>query len=172
MLEVWDVYDRNLNKIGKDCIRGQERLGEGEYHLIVNAIILNDKGEILIAKRAENRKNGLKWELTGGSVKKDETSVDGMKRELFEEIGLDVEKDNAILYKTVISDTYHDIKHMWLFKKNVDIEKEIKFNDGETIDAKYVGVEEYKSMQSAGEVIKEIDLTEKDFEFILNKYNK
>ena len=41
MDEIWDVYDKDLNKIGKDCIRGKEILPKGEYHLVVSAIILN-----------------------------------------------------------------------------------------------------------------------------------
>ena len=126
MEEVWDVYDKDLNKIGKDCIRGKEILPEGEYHLVVNAIILNKENKILIAKRAEHRPNGLKWEFTGGSAKKGEDGVVGIRRELSEEIGLDVSQNQPKLYKTILSDKYHDIKQIWLFEREVNILNEIE----------------------------------------------
>lgn len=165
--EIWDIYDKDLNKIGKDCIRGKQRLEDGEYHLIVNAIIINSENKVFLARRAENRPNGLKWEFSGGSVKKDETSIVGMIRELEEEIGLKVLETEGIIYKTIISDKYHDIKHLWLFKKDVDIKNDIKFNDGETIDAKFVSIDEYKTMYENNELIHAIDFTVEDFENIL-----
>lgn len=167
MEEIWDVYDKDLNKIGKDCIRGKEILPEGEYHLVVNAIILNKENKILIAKRAENRPNGLKWEFTGGSAKKGEDGVVGIRRELSEEIGLDVSKNEPKLYKTILSDKYHDIKQIWLFEREVDISNEIEFVDGETIEVKFVDVEEYKVMYENGELIKAIDFTPQDFKELI-----
>lgn len=165
--EIWDVYDVNLNKIGKDCIRGKQRLEDGEYHLIVNAIIINKENEVFLARRAENRPNGLKWEFSGGSVKKDETSRVGIKRELEEEIGLVVSDNEGEIYRTIISDKYHDIKHLWLFRKDVDIKNDINFNDGETIDAKFVSIEEYKKMYENNELIHAIDFTVEDFKDII-----
>lgn len=167
MEEIWDVYDKDLNKIGKDCIRGKEILPEGEYHLVVNAIILNKENKILIAKRAEHRPNGLKWEFTGGSAKKGEDGVVGIRRELSEEIGLDVSQNEPKLYKTILSDKYHDIKQMWLFEREVNISNEIEFVDGETIEVKFVDVEEYKVMYENGELIKAIDFTPQDFKELI-----
>lgn len=167
MEEVWDVYDKDLNKIGKDCIRGKEILPEGEYHLVVNAIILNKENKILIAKRAEHRPNGLKWEFTGGSAKKGEDGVVGIRRELSEEIGLDVSQNQPKLYKTILSDKYHDIKQIWLFEREVNILNEIEFVDGETIEVKFVDVEEYKVMYENGELIKAIDFTPQDFKELI-----
>lgn len=167
MEEVWDVYDKDLNKIGKDCIRGKEILPEGEYHLVVNAIILNKENKILIAKRAEHRPNGLKWEFTGGSAKKGEDGVVGIRRELSEEIGLDVSQNQPKLYKTILSDKYHDIKQIWLFEREVNILNEIEFVDGETVEVKFVNVEEYKVMYENGELIKAIDFTPQDFKELI-----
>lgn len=167
MEEVWDVYDKDLNKIGKDCIRGKEILPEGEYHLVVNAIILNKENKILIAKRAEHRPNGLKWEFTGGSAKKGEDGIVGIRRELSEEIGLDVSQNQPKLYKTILSDKYHDIKQIWLFEREVNILNEIEFVDGETVEVKFVDVEEYKVMYENGELIKAIDFTPQDFKELI-----
>lgn len=41
-MELWDVYDINRNKTGKIIDRRSgERLKDGEYHLVVEAIIIN-----------------------------------------------------------------------------------------------------------------------------------
>ena len=168
MLEVWDVYDKDLNKIGKDCIRGKEVLPKGEYHLVVSAVVLNSENKILLAQRAENRPNGLKWELTGGSVLKGENGEEGILRELSEEIGLNFNKADGKIIKEILSDEYHDIKQIWLFNRDVDIEKDIKFIDGETIDIKFVDVLEYEKMIDDKETIDTIDLTVEDFKGLIN----
>ena len=167
MEEVWDVYDKDLNKIGKDCIRGKEILPNGEYHLVVSAIILNSNNEILLAQRAEGRPNGLKWELTGGSVLKGETGEEGILRELSEEIGVNALKNEGIKFREILSDIYHDIKQIWLFEREVNILNEIEFVDGETIEVKFVDVEEYKVMYENGELIKAIDFTPQDFKELI-----
>lgn len=169
MEEVWDVYDKDLNKIGKDCIRGKERLPNGEYHLVVSAIILNSDNETLLAQRAAGRPNGLKWELTGGSVLKGETGEEGIIRELSEEIGVSALKNEGIKFKEILSDIYHDIKQIWLFRKNLDITKDIKFNDGETIGVKFVNIEDYKRMLENKETLDTIDFTVEDYKELIEK---
>lgn len=47
-------------------------------------ICINESGELLLGKRADNRK----WGYSGGSVEIDERVEDCAKRELFEEMGL------------------------------------------------------------------------------------
>ena len=53
MVEFWDIYDKNRNKTGRLAERGVYEFKEGEYHLVVVALILNSKNEILITKRSE-----------------------------------------------------------------------------------------------------------------------
>ena len=51
-MELWDVYDVNRNYTGKVIDRhSDEKLNEGEYHLVVEAIIINSKAELLLNKR-------------------------------------------------------------------------------------------------------------------------
>ena len=73
MGELWDIYDINRKKTGRTAERGVYQLKDGEYHLVVTAIIINSKDELLMSKRAEHKKHGLMWECCGGSVLKGET---------------------------------------------------------------------------------------------------
>ena len=68
MPELWDIYDENKNKTGRTAIRDVTILQKGEYHIVVTGIILNSKNEILISKRATNKKFGGMWECNGGSI--------------------------------------------------------------------------------------------------------
>ena len=131
MGELWDVYDINKNKTGKIAERGVTKLQNGEYHIAVEAVIINHKGDILISKRAAHKKYGLMWELNGGSILKGETSIEGMIRELKEELGITVFSEEAIFLKEVRRDKVsHCIKEIWLFRKDIEIE-EITFADEE-----------------------------------------
>ena len=50
MSELWDLYDKYKNPLGKTHVRG-EKIKSGEYHIVVDVLSVNHKGQILIAKR-------------------------------------------------------------------------------------------------------------------------
>lgn len=89
-MELWDVYDVNRIKTGRQIVRGKELLGEGEYHLVVIILVFSKDGRLLIQKRTETKAGwpGM-WDISaGGAVTAGETSAMGAERELFEEIGI------------------------------------------------------------------------------------
>jgi len=53
-------------------------------------VIVNDSGSILIAKRPDQTHQGGLWEFPGGKVESGETLFDALKRELREELAIDV----------------------------------------------------------------------------------
>jgi NAD+ diphosphatase len=55
-----------------------------------SVILVNDKGEFLLAERAVDPAKGL-WDTPGGFVQENETLEEGAKREIKEELGIDVE---------------------------------------------------------------------------------
>ena len=159
MEEKFDLYDKNRNLIGKTAIRGRDILNEGEYHIVVGAIIINNKNEILITKRAENKQSyPLFWECNGGSLKSGEVSRDGIVREMKEELCIDLDfKHGKLLFSQVVNrDENNNIKNnkirdVYVFYQNVFLE-EIIFGDGEVCDKKYVTIDEFKSMYEEGRI--------------------
>lgn len=58
----------------------------------VGAAIINNKGKLLIILRGKGSKNEIeKWEIPGGSVKFGETLEQALKREIKEELGIEIE---------------------------------------------------------------------------------
>ena len=170
MTELWDIYDKNKNKTGRFAERDVYKFKEGEYHIVVVAVIINSKNEILIAKRSETKKKEpLKWELTGGGLKAGETSLQGILRETREEIGMEFIPEEAIFLKEIRKDEVPaDFKDLWLFKKDVPID-EIKFEDGEVADAKWVTIDQFLQIKENNEMISTIDFGREEYDLALKK---
>jgi len=58
--------------------------------LVAAAAIFNSKGQLLIAKRPDDKHQGGLWEFPGGKVETGESVESALKRELLEEIGIEV----------------------------------------------------------------------------------
>jgi mutator protein MutT len=148
MDEKWDLFDKNRNKLNRVATRG-EKLKFGEYHLVVNAWIKNDKDEFLITRRSENKKHPLMWECTGGSVLMGETSKEAAIREVKEELGIDV-KDGILIGSTI---RYYpnrpDILDVWLFKSNCKIE-DVQIQEDEVCEVMLASSDKIKEIYNEG----------------------
>lgn len=152
MEEYWDVYDRFRNRTGEIIQRdGNRWLKQEEYHIVITGIIENSRKQILITKRKEDKKvfPGL-WECTGGSVKSGETSIEATIREIKEEIGIELKKEEAIFLGTIKKDNY--FRDVWKFEKDIE-ENEVSYNDGEVIDSKWVTIDEYNNLYKLGKIV-------------------
>lgn len=173
MAELWDIYDENRNKTGKIAERGITKLEKGkEYHVAVTGIIINSKNEILISQRAEHKPLPLQWECNGGSILSGETSLEGILRELKEELGLEFSKKEAIFLKEIkkdelLSSRNSYFKDLWLFRRDIDIE-DVKFADGEAIATKWVSIDEFMRMYNDGEIVETVDFNLEDYNKAIN----
>lgn len=96
-MELFDLYDKNFNKLPNTMERGSEN-DEGEYHLVVHVWIRNSKNEYLIQQRNKlTDRIPFQWACTAGAVRSGETSMEGALRETKEEIGIALEKDKLSL---------------------------------------------------------------------------
>ena len=161
MKEIWDAYDRNENKLGFDIVRG-EAIPDGVYHLVSETIVRHNDGTLLLMQRDWNKKlfPGA-WEVgSGGSALKGETPETAAKRELFEETGIRAAELEELYM--VISDENHTIYHGFL--TITDCPKDsIVFQEGETIDYKWVSKEEFIAFIDSKECIGLQKVRMKDF---------
>ena len=88
-MELLDLYDDNGKKIGKTIKRG-EKFDEGNIMLSV-IFIRNSNNMFLIQKASKDRKN--KYTSTGGHVIHNENGLTTIIREVKEELGLDIKKE-------------------------------------------------------------------------------
>ena len=59
--------------------------------LIVTAAIIEKEGKFLITQRLPDAKQGGMWEFPGGKLEADESPQDALKREIGEELGVELE---------------------------------------------------------------------------------
>lgn len=164
MSELWDIYDKNRNKTGKTAIRGVDKLKEGEYHIVVTAVILNSKNEILLTQRAEFKTYPLMWECNGGSILAGETSLQGVIREVKEEVGVEFKEEDAVFLKSLErSCVPPDFKDVWIFRKDVK-DEEITLPDEEAFNFKWVSIDEFDEMLKNGEIAPSEEFRRKDWE--------
>lgn len=149
MCEKLDIYNENKIKTGKIIERKEDvSLDKSEFVLAVQCWIINTYKEILLTQRKLDKKYGGMWEATSGLVKSGENSIQGIKRELKEEIGIEIEDKDLKLLKTVIGEK--TIRDIYIINKDIAIE-DIKFNDGEVINAKYVTSKDFEKMIDDGQ---------------------
>ena len=117
----------------------------------------------MISKRASWKKYGGLWECNGGSILAVETSLDGILRELKEELGIAFSEKDAIFLKEVKRDKkVPDFKDLWIFQRNISI-NEITFPDGEATEAKWVTIEQFINMYNNNEIVPTIDFGEEEY---------
>ena len=125
--EIWDLYNENRELLGKDHIRGEQLPIDG-YHLVVHVWIRNSKGEYLISQRSANRPtHPLMWECVDGSVVKGEDSLQGVLREVKEEVEIDLlpEKGQVVLSdikKIEFGKVANKIVDVWLFDYDGEVD--------------------------------------------------
>lgn len=64
---------------------------------VVAAVIRDENGRVLIAKRASDKHQGGKWEFPGGKVEKGESRRSALVRELREELGIDIGHSSRLI---------------------------------------------------------------------------
>ena len=90
-MEYWDIYDAEKRLTGRTMKRNDWCLKDGEYHLTVLGVIKRPDGKFLITQRVMTKAWAPGWwEVSGGAAQAGEESVEAVRREVFEETGIDV----------------------------------------------------------------------------------
>lgn len=149
MCELWDLYDENRKPLNKIHKRGIP-LQNGEYHLVVEIWVINSDGQVLITKRHPQKSFGGMWECTGGSVVAGEASDISALRELEEETGIKVTRNELTMIESFkmenrFIDTY-------IVRNNISI-SDLVLQKEEVVDAKIVSIEELNELCRRKEIV-------------------
>ena len=151
-MENVDIFNKRREKL--ENIRERGKLGKNEYSISVHVWLLEDD-KLWIQQRSNEKKifPGL-WEQSGGGVISGETSLEAVKRESKEELGLDIQ-DEEITYIGSYT-RVKDIVDIWLVQRRFSEDK-IILQDEEVANIKNVTFEEFDKMIENKEVVPTIN---------------
>ena len=153
MGELWELVDINENKTGVMIERGTNTpIPKGMYHTAVDIWTKSKDGKILLTQRHPNKEWGLKWECSGGAMIKGERSIDGARRELQEETGIEVSEEELIYLGKSVMTEYQCIMYTNLVQLTEDVE--LNLQPEEVVDAKWVEIGELENMKE--EIVKSV----------------
>ena len=147
-MEYRDLYDENRVLTGEK-IEKHEPVPAGRYYVTVMVFIENSKGDILLQKRAPEKGGG--WATTGGHPKSGKTSEQGMRVEIEEELGINVDNDTLVCYKTI--QTEDDFVDFYYLKKDIDL-KDIHMQEEEVQEVDWFSKQQIEEMIKSGEFFK------------------
>ena len=136
-MEERDLYDINGNLTGETIYKG-EPIPDGKYIAVVLCFIQNSKGDFLIQKRSA-LKNG-KYGSTSGHLETGESSIQGMIREIKEELNLDIAPAELELLEHGRNDEEQFFFDIYYAKKDVILgdlalqKEEVDFVEWDSLD--------------------------------------
>lgn len=157
--ELLDVLDENGIKTGEICSR-REVHKRGLWHRIIVVAIINEKNEILIQQRSDNKdKNPGMWDISvTGHLSAGQDSLTAATREISEEVsvslGYSVEvKDFRFMFsyrkeEQVSKDHYDRQFYDFFILRQSGLRTEnIRFQESEVQDIKFVNINELNQMR-------------------------
>ena len=151
-MEYWDLYNEHGEKTGRSVCKG-ESLSPGEFHLAMEAWIVNQKGQVLIQRRSSDCEilPGM-WGLTTGRMVAGEDTRSGCVRELREELGLCVRPEQLRFLRRILRrDGTHLIWDLYLLILEASL-CELKLQSEEVSEAKWVDVAQMEEMILSGQM--------------------
>lgn len=148
MEELFDVLDEKGNYTGRIETRSKCH-SEGLYHKAVAVFIINSKGQVLLQKRSKTKRMWPDmWDITaGGHVLSGEFGFQTIIRELKEELGIELEKnDLTFIGGTISNNIKGDIKNnhfneYYIANKDLD-ETKVKLQEEEVSEVKWIDKDE------------------------------
>ncbi len=147
-MELIDIFDVNGNPTG--AVRDRNALlSAEEYRLAVGIWVTDGKGNLFVTRRAREKPYAPgKWENTGGHVRAGEDPEDAVLRELFEETGIAVRREDVrLLGKAEPHWPYIGLNYGVQARFDA---KDVRLQPGETDGAKWIALDELWKMRDAG----------------------
>ena len=155
-MEILDIVDENNNLTGEKIDRKIVHQ-KGLWHREIGILIINERLEILLQKRAATKKLCPNmWALCAGHIDAGEEPIIAAIRELQEEVGLTAKESEFIDLGIVkITKIHNDIinnhfKYMYLIKTNAKLE-DYKIQYEELSELKYMPINELIEVIKSGD---------------------
>jgi len=138
-MELLDVYDNNGVRTGKVVVRGDKNvvLDQNEHIAVGVIFIQNSEGQFLMQKTSKEK--GGEYSSTGGHIVSGEEPIVSIRREVEEELGIDVSHDDIIELGYMLYDK--PIRYLFYLKKDIDI-NDVVVQEEEVEFVKYMSAEE------------------------------
>ena len=141
-MEFNDIYDGQRRLTGRLHRRG-ERWKKGEYGLVVCVWVYDGQGKLLLTRRAPEKTFAGTWENSGGAAKAGETSLQAIRRELFEETGIRAEESEFELLGS--GRDHNSFFDYYCLHRQIPLEQ-IVLLPGETDDVQWATFEQVHDM--------------------------
>lgn len=151
--EFLDIVDENNNLTGESVPRSKIH-AEGIWHRTVHIYLFrknNSEIEFLVHHRSPFKDlNPNKWDTRfGGHIKSGTNLKEAVKSEVKDEIGLDIEYDKLIEGDWRKRDKFpnREFTKVYFLEFRGDL-SDLKFNDGEVQEVKWMNVKEIKNLMA------------------------
>ena len=152
MTEYFDLYTADRRKLGRKIQRGAP-IPHGEYHIVVQIMTVNDRGEILLTQRVPQKTSGGRWECSGGCAISGETSREAAVRELYEETGIRAGIGEITLEWTLTTDSM--LRDFYMVHKDVGLDR-LRLQSTEVCAAKWVSFDRLEEMAQNGQTTRTV----------------
>lgn len=151
-MEIIDVVNEKNELIGK--IETRQIVHQNNlWHRHISCWIINEKGEILFQKRSLNKKNNPDmWSKLGGHILSGEKPKEALKREIREELGVDIYDKNITLVG--IYKSGNEINKYFSYEYIVNVEYDIKDYEiqfDELSEVRYITINEMLDLRKIGD---------------------
>lgn len=151
-MEYFDLYSVDRQPLGRSIRRGAP-IPRGEYHIVVQVMTINRKGEILLTQRVPEKTSGGKWECSGGCAISGENSKSAAVRELFEETGIRAYENELRPEWTITTDSM--LRDFYILVKDVPLSK-LHLQSEEVCAAKWVSFDRLCELSSLGQTTRTV----------------
>lgn len=142
-MELLDVFDNNGVRTGKVVVRGNKSvvLGDNEHIAVGVIFIENSEGKFLMQKTSKEK--GGEYSSTGGHIVSGEDAIVSIRREVLEELGIDVSNDNIVELGFMLYDA--PLRYLFYLKKDINLE-DVVVQTEEVEFVKYMSVSEINEL--------------------------
>lgn len=180
MDEYIDILDEHGNYTGEVVLKSEAHL-KGLFHPTVHVWFYTVNGELLLQKRSLNKKTfpGL-WDVSvAGHIGAGEDILDSARREVHEELGVNLKKNELIKIGVHKSEQRHnenlidcEFHHIFISELKTSL-KDLKLQESEVSDVKLISVNDFERIISNPLLSKGYVMLDKAYyDIVLTSINK